>query len=92
MTKLALLGTGMVVSVALIGSAMAQTGTAKQKHVTAHHARVLPVACDPRDPGNPFSEKYDYMTWSAWRRRGGWDARADYTCQPIPAHPFGTSF
>jgi hypothetical protein len=50
--------------------------------VTAHHAQA--IACDRRDPGNPFSEKYDYLTWSAWRRRGNWDGRADYTCQPIP--------
>jgi hypothetical protein len=59
------------------------------KHVTAKHAISNPVACDPRDPGNPYSERYDFMSWSAWRSGGGWDARADWTCQPIPAHPFG---
>ncbi len=26
------------------------------------------------------------MEWSAWRRKGGWDDRADYTCQPFPAY------
>jgi hypothetical protein len=86
MTKLGLLGAAAVVSFALAGPTMAQAETAK--HVNPNH--VQNVACDPRDPGNPFSRTYDYMTWSAWRRRGSWDDRADYTCQPIPVHPFGT--
>jgi hypothetical protein len=81
--KFGLLGAAVVLSSALAWPAVA-------KPVTVHH--VKNVACDPRDPGNPFSERYDYQTWSAWRRRGGWDARADYTCQPIPTHPFGTDF
>jgi hypothetical protein len=23
--------------------------------------------CQNRDPGNPYSERYDYQAWSAWR-------------------------
>ena len=85
MTKLRLIGAAMVLSCALAGSSLAQTET--PKHALAHN-----VACDPRDPGNPYSKQYDYMTWSAWRRRGGWDTRAEWTYQPIPKHPFGTDF
>jgi hypothetical protein len=69
----------------LAGPVMAQAAPASHKN--SNHAQN--VACDPRDPGNPYSKKYDYLTWSAYRRKGGWDARADYTCQPIPEHPFG---
>jgi hypothetical protein len=57
-------------------------------HVTARHVISGSVACDPRDPGNPHSERYNFISWSAWRSAGGWDARDDWTCQPIPAHPF----
>jgi hypothetical protein len=83
MTKLGLIGTVLVVSSLLASPAIARD--ARTGHPAVH------AACDPRDPGNPFSKTYDYLTWSAWRRRGGWDDRADYTCQPIPSHPWGTS-
>jgi hypothetical protein len=81
MTKLRLLGTAIFLSSVLAAPAMA-------KQIKVGHV----MACDPRDPGNPYSQTYDYMTWSAWRRRGGWDTRAEWTCQPIPQHPFGTAF
>jgi hypothetical protein len=77
MTKLWLLGTALVVSSLLAGPVVAREAIG--------HAAVQ-AACDPRDPGNPFSKKYDYMTWSAWRRRGSFDDRNDYTCQPIPSY------
>jgi hypothetical protein len=85
MTKLRLLGTAIFLSSVLAAPAMA-------KQIKTGHSIATPVACDPRDPGNPYSQTYDYMTWSAWRRRGGWDTRAEWTCQPIPHHPFGTDF
>jgi hypothetical protein len=78
MTKLGILGAVLVVSSLLAAPAMARESR------TSHPANE--AACDPRDPGNPFSRTYDYMTWSAWRRRGAWDDRNDYTCQPIPAY------
>ena len=85
MSKLGFLAAAVVLSSALAAPTMAQAETTK-------HAIAQNVACDPRDPGNPYSKRYDYMTWSAWRRKGAWDDRADYTCQPIPRHPFGTDF
>lgn len=78
MTKLGLIGTALVVSSLLAGPVMAKNAR------TAYPATE--AACDPRDPGNPFSRRYDFMEWSAWRRKGGWDDRAEYTCQPIPAY------
>jgi hypothetical protein len=36
--------------------------------------------CQNRDPGNPYSERYDYQTWTAWRANGGWDSRHDWDC------------
>jgi hypothetical protein len=77
MTKLWLLGTALVVSSLLAGPVMAK------KAKTSHPAPA--TVCDPRDPGNPFSKKYEFLEWSDWRRVGGWDDRNDYTCQPIPS-------
>jgi len=82
MTKLGLLATALVLSSILAGPAMA-------KQMARH--QPTGAACDPRDPGNPYSKTYDYLAWSAWRRRGSWDDRADYTCQPIPAHPWSST-
>ena len=82
MTKLWLLGTALVVSSLLAGPVVARE--ARIGHPVAQ------AACDPRDPGNPFSKTYDYMTWSAWRRRGSWDTRNEWTCQPIPSYARGS--
>ncbi len=96
MTKSGLLGAVMVLSAAFTLPALAQDATkhATMKHATIKHmaANRQNTACDPRDPGNPYSKTYDYLSWSSWRRRGGWDTRAEWTCQPIPQHPFGTVF
>ena len=78
MTKLGLAGAALVVSCLLAAPVVARESR------IGHPA--IETACDPRDPGNPFSRKYDFMEWSAWRRKGGWDDRADYTCQPIPTY------
>ena len=77
MTKLWLLGTALVVSSLLAGPVMAK------KAKTSHPAPA--TVCDPRDPGNPFSKKYEFLEWSDWRKVGGWDDRNEYTCQPIPS-------
>jgi len=56
-------------------------GPATARPVAKHPATQV---CDPRDPGNPYSQKYDYWSWAAFRWRGSWDTRAEWTCQPIP--------
>ena len=33
------------------------------------------IYCATREAGNPYSKYCDYIAWSGWRRRGGWDPR-----------------
>jgi hypothetical protein len=40
--------------------------------------------CATREAGNPHSRLCDYMAWSGWRRRGGWDASLDNACLMNP--------
>lgn len=42
------------------------------------------VYCATREAGNPHSRLCDYMAWSGWRRRGGWDASLDNACLMNP--------
>jgi hypothetical protein len=77
MMKLRILGAAVVLS-ALAGPAMA-------KHVVSslgHYAQSY--YCATREPGNPYSAKYDYMTWSFWRSTGAWDSRGDDVCLRDP--------
>lgn len=75
MTKLALLGAAAVLSSVLAGPAMAQ-------HVMVHPESSVAETgfCPGREPGNPYTRQEDYMAWSAWRARGGWDDRNDLNC------------
>ena len=43
------------------------------------------IYCATREAGNPHSKYCDYMAWSGWRRRGGWDASLDNACMMNPA-------
>ena len=73
MTKFILLGAAAVLSAVLATPAMAQ-------HLTAHPAYAQNDWCPNREPGNPYSKDEDYMAWSAWRARGGWDDHNDWRC------------
>ena len=76
MTKSIFLGVAVVLSSALGAPAMAQ-------HIVAHpayYAYVQGDSCLNREPGNPYTKEEDYMAWSAWRARGGWDDRNDWRC------------
>jgi hypothetical protein len=78
MTKFSLIGAAAVLSSVLAGPAMAQ-------HVISNPGYYAwSTYCATRDPGNPFNERYDYQTWSAWRARGGWDSRGDDACLHNP--------
>jgi hypothetical protein len=52
--------------------------------------RIAPVAygqsiyCATREAGNPHSKYCDYLAWSGWRRRGGWDSSLDNACLMNP--------
>jgi hypothetical protein len=75
MTKFTLLGAAVVLSSALAGPAMAQ-------HIVAQPAYSVAESgvCANREAGNPYSKDEDYMAWSGWRARGGWDDRNDLNC------------
>jgi len=54
------------------------------------------IFCATREAGNPYSKYCDYIAWSGWRRRGGWDASLDNACLynphyvPAGCFPFQT--
>jgi hypothetical protein len=84
MRKLGFFGAALALSFALIGPATAKY--AGRHAIADPDRRAQNAACDPRDPGNPYSRKYEFAEWTSFRARGGWDARNDYTCQPIPPY------
>ena len=43
------------------------------------------IFCATREPGNPHSKYCDYIEWSKWRSRGGWDSSLDDACFRNPA-------
>ena len=79
MTRLALLGAAVVASYAtLAGPVLAQHRTA----AAAVNAATAGDWCAGREPGNPYTKEEDYIAWSAWRVRGGWDDHNDFKCAP----------
>jgi hypothetical protein len=42
------------------------------------------IYCATREVGNPHSKYCDYLAWSGWRRRGGWDSSLDNACMMNP--------
>jgi hypothetical protein len=39
--------------------------------------------CRYHQLGNPYTPEEDYVAWSAWRARGGWDDRSQGTCARV---------
>jgi len=77
MTKISLLG------IAAIAAATAFAVPAFAQHRAGHMntgTYAQTNVCGHQDPGNPYSKEEDYMAWSAWRARGGWDDRVDPDC------------
>ena len=74
MTKLTLLGAAAVLSSLLAGPAMAQHMFVQSDYYTQTGA------CPGHEAGNPYTREEDYMAWSAWRARGGWDDHNDWYC------------
>jgi hypothetical protein len=82
MTKLNLPAAAVVLSSVPAAPAMAQhrvyhPDTCAQSGYCAYH-----------EPGNPYTKEEDYIAWSGWRARGGWDHRNDWKCTPTrsPQH------
>jgi hypothetical protein len=67
-------------------------GPAMARHVNAYSSHpARSTYCSTIEPGNPFSPAYDYIAWSKWRQRGGWDSRGDDACFQNPLYsPPGT--
>ena len=84
MTKLSLLGVAAIAAcTALAAPAFAQHRTTSASALNAYDQTG---SCPGYDPGNPYNKETDFMDWSAWRARGGWDARNDYKCPPFQTH------
>ena len=71
-----------LIGVAAIVATTAFAAPAFAQHRVTHVANAYAQAsvCGYQDPGNPYSKEEDYMAWSAWRARGGWDDRVDTDC------------
>jgi hypothetical protein len=77
MTKLSLLAVAAVAAfAALTVPAAAQS---RSTHPT-YAANGYAGTCPGREAGNPYDKNTDYMEWSGWRARGGWDDRNDLNC------------
>jgi hypothetical protein len=48
--------------------------------------RAQSIYCATRESGNPHSRICDYLAWSGWRRRGGWDSSLDDACLRDPSY------
>jgi hypothetical protein len=74
MMKLRILGAAVALSCLAAGPAIAQ-------HVVVHpDAYAQSGACPGHDAGNPYTKEQDYMAWSGWRAKGGWDDHNDWNC------------
>jgi hypothetical protein len=75
MTKISVLAIAAIATIAFTVPASAQ-------HRTGRIANTYAVSsvCGYQEPGNPYSRDEDYLAWSAWRARGGWDDRIDSNC------------
>jgi hypothetical protein len=76
--KLRILG-GVAVVALLTAPAMA-------RHLNSGQGLGQSVYCATREAGNPYSRYCDYIAWSGWRRRGGWDSRLDNACLRNPGY------
>jgi len=68
---------GVVVALALAA------GPATARHVSRHAQSIY---CATREAGNPYSKYCDYLAWTEWRYRGGWDSRLDDACWRNPRY------
>ena len=78
MTKFSLIGVAAVAAYATL----AVPAFAQHKMTPPVNAATEGDWCAGREPGNPYNKAEDYMGWSAWRVRGGWDDHNDFNCGP----------
>jgi hypothetical protein len=75
-TQLRFLGVAAVAATA----ALAMPAFAQQKAGSVSDVYAQRDTCGGREAGNPYNKQTEYWDWSAWRTRGGWDARSDFRC------------
>jgi hypothetical protein len=85
MTKLTLLGAAVIVAI----STLAVPATAQHRVTPAVNPYTEGDWCPGREPGNPYARQEDYIAWSGWRARGGWDDRNDFNCPQYRLHRYG---
>jgi hypothetical protein len=78
MTKLSLFGVAVVAAC----TAFAVPAFAQHRANPSLNAYAQTGSCAGYEPGNPYNRDTDFLSWSAWRVRGGWDDRNDYKCTP----------
>jgi hypothetical protein len=70
----------------ILGAAAAlavAAGPAVARHIISS-PNAQSLYCATREAGNPFSKYCDYIAWSQWRSRGGWDSQLDNACLRDP--------
>jgi len=80
MTNFRLIGAAAVLFSVLAGPATARRVISNPVHPAQS------IYCATREAGNPFSKYCDYLAWSKWRQRGGWDSRLDDACWHNPSY------
>jgi len=61
-------------------------------HRAYPHPYYAHGSCAYHEPGNPYTPQEDYIAWSAWRSRGGWDDRKDWNCVRGSRLHYGAGF
>ena len=79
MTDFRLIGVAAVLFSVLGGPAMARHVKSRPVHPAQS------IFCATREAGNPHSKYCDYIEWSKWRQRGGWDSTLDNACWRDPS-------
>jgi hypothetical protein len=74
----------MKLTILLAAAALALTAGVAVARPMPHAQYGESIYCATREAGNPHSKYCDYMAWSGWRRRGGWDSSLDNACLMNP--------
>jgi hypothetical protein len=74
----------MKTTILLVTMTSAMLATPAMARHIAPVPTVQSIYCATREAGNPHSRLCDYIAWSGWRRRGGWDSSLDNACLMNP--------
>ena len=82
MTKFSLLGIAAVAAYAALAVPVVRAAHATMHPALCRTPTPRPASVPTMNRATPTARTTDYMGWSAWRVRGGWDASDDYNCLP----------